>query len=202
MIDHADLIGKIEACTDTDMLRSWIENARRKNASEIEKAAFERLISLVPGESPGTIDHDFWTTIQAFEFVLSQERGRTVRLSRTRQKVKRVGILQTLTDWASSKDKTDGFDMLIERELPHLTGEAVVLRHSNLFDASVVDAAKMRLDASARPDQIARPDQNQAAAFASIAALSTTGWAGAPDQSVCGGMCSPFITSVNGPRRA
>ena len=85
-------------------------------------------------------------TIYAFEEVLRDERGKTVRLSRTRQKIGRVGVKQTLIDFATSKAPTDGFNMLIERGLPELTGEALVLKHSGAFDLGVQNAAKQRLE--------------------------------------------------------
>jgi hypothetical protein len=94
------------------------------------------------------VEHDFWQTIHAFEHVLSEERGKTTRLSRTRQKVARAGVVQTLHDWAMSAKSTDGFDMLLERNIPELTGEAIVLRHALQFGAEVVAAAKRRLEAA------------------------------------------------------
>ena len=44
-----------------------------------------------------------------------------------------------------SKKSTDGFDMLLERGMPELTGEAIVLRHSEQFDDEIQNAARERL---------------------------------------------------------
>jgi hypothetical protein len=145
MSDIAKILGLIENCQDPNKLRTWISNARKGGETGVADAAFKRLISLLPKERPGTVKHDFWQTIHAFEHVLSQERGKTTRLSRTRQKVARVGEIQTLKDWALDNKVTDGFTMLIERNMPELTGEAIILRHSKQFDVNVVTAAKRRL---------------------------------------------------------
>ena len=145
MSDNTGIIEKIVKCDDPDKLRTWIKNARSQNAMDVADAAFRQLISIIPSEHPGTLEHDFWQTIHAFEFVLSDERGRTSRLGRTRQKVARVGVVQTLKDWALSKKSTDGFDMLLERGMPKLTGEAIVLRHSEQFDNEIQNAARERL---------------------------------------------------------
>jgi hypothetical protein len=145
MSKYAQVLESIAKCDDPQALRRWIENAREKNADEVADAAFRRLVSIVPSEEPGTVEHDFWQTIQAFEFLLSEERGRTTRLSRTRQKVTRVGVVQTLKDWALDKKQTQGFEMLMERGMPELTGEAVVLRHPDNFEADVQAAARDRL---------------------------------------------------------
>jgi hypothetical protein len=38
--------------------------------------------------------------------------------------------------------------MLLERKMPELTGEAIVLRHAGQFGAEVVAAARRRLEAT------------------------------------------------------
>src|SRR5207249_156186 len=98
--DHTKILSLIAICDDPEKLRSWIVNARKNGEGGVADAAFHRLIAVLPKEKPGTIEHDFWQTIFAFEHVLSEQRGRTTRLARTRQKVARVGEVQTLKDWA------------------------------------------------------------------------------------------------------
>ncbi|MBJ7541951.1 hypothetical protein JDN41_00075 [Rhodomicrobium udaipurense] len=146
MRDSAKIVAMIAACDDPDKLRQWIANAKRGRAKDVEEAAFRRLIEVLPKEQPGSVEHDFWRTVHAFEHVLSEERGKTTRLARTRQKVVRVGEVETLKDWALGTKSTDGFATLIERCMPELTGEAIVLRHADHFDATVVEAARKRLE--------------------------------------------------------
>lgn len=148
MSDVTKILELIGNCDDPERLRSWIKNARDKGEPRVADAAFPRLVSILPKEKPGTVEHDFWQTIHAFEHVLSEERGKTTRLARTRQKVARVGETQTLQDWAMSASSTDGFSMLLERNMPELTGEAIVLRHARQFGAEVVAAARRRLEAA------------------------------------------------------
>lgn len=146
MGNQAKILNLIAGCEDSDKLRTWIDNARQGGQSAIAEAAFRRLIAVLAQEEPGTVEYDFWQTIHAFEHILKEERGRTTRLSRTRQKVARVGEIETLRSWAVSTKGTDGFDMLIERKMPELTGEAIVLRHAHKFDGAVVAAARARLE--------------------------------------------------------
>lgn len=145
MPDNSKMLAFIETCTEPDKLRSLIKNAQQRDAAEIEDAAFRRLVSILPSEEPGTVAYDLWRTIFAFEHILSQERSRTTLLSRTRQKIARVGEVRTLIDWALKPDETDGFTMLLERGMPELTGEAIVLRHADAFEPAVVEAARARL---------------------------------------------------------
>lgn len=157
MADTSAIIAKIRSCHDPDLLREWIKNARRQEAADVEDAAFRQLISIVPHEAPGTIDHEFWQMVQAFEHVLSEERGKTTRLSRTRQKVQRDGVVKTLVDWAQQTKPTQGFSMLIERDMPEFTGEAIILRHASQFSEAVTTAAKVRLvDAGVDLDRLPR----------------------------------------------
>lgn len=148
MGDDSKILVFIAGCSDEAQLRNLIQNARKQNNRIVERAAFLRLIALVPAANPGTVEHDFWQTVHAFEEMLSEERGRTTRLSRTRQKVQRVGVIQTLKDWALSEKETDGFTKLLERQMPEMTGEAIVLRHPQHFDDAVQNAAKNRLMAA------------------------------------------------------
>lgn len=146
MSDHTKILAMIATCDDAAKLRQWIQNARKRQQTELEAAAFRRLISVLPKEKPGSVEHDFWRTIHAFEHVLTEERGKTTRLARTRQKVARVGEIETLTDWALSGKPTEGFAMLIDRDMPELAGEAIILRHAERFDQRVVAAARKRLE--------------------------------------------------------
>lgn len=148
MADHQKILEAISVMTDAGRLRSTIRNAKAKGVLAVEEAAFRRLVAIQPRDAPGTLEHDFWQTIYAFEELLTEERGKTTRLSRTRQKIDRVGVKQTLIDFATSISPTSGFTMLIERNLPDLTGEAIVLNHWREFEATTVAAAAERLRAA------------------------------------------------------
>ena len=148
-------LGVISQTNDPDKLRRLRSNARELKSKVVEEAALRRLVDILPEEAPGTVEHDFWRTIHIFEELLTEERGRTTRLSRTRQKLTRVGVMKVLEDFAMSKQATDGFNMLMERDLPELTGEAVVLRHRNRFASEVIAAARDRLSgAGIDPDAL------------------------------------------------
>jgi hypothetical protein len=148
MSDNSKVIDQIAKCDDPDKLRIWIQNAKKQDADDVADAAFRKLVSIVPSEKPGTVEFDFWQMVNALEQTLTEERGKTTRLARTRQKVERVGERQVLTDWAFGKSETKGFGMLLERGMPEFTGEAIVLKHSGEFEADVVAAARKRLEDS------------------------------------------------------
>lgn len=146
MPDYARVIAIIETSEDPDQLRQFMENAKRMEAPNVYEAAFRRLVEILPNEAPEPIAQDFWRSIHALEQRLREERGKTVRLTRTRQKLDRVGAMKTLADLALSATPSEGFEMLIQRDMSDLTAEAVILRHEAEFEAEVVTAARERLE--------------------------------------------------------
>ena len=142
------ILAFVERCENPAELESLIKNATRLGNAAVAEAAFRKRISLVPAERPGSVEHDFWQMVQAFEFTLSEERGKNTRLFRTRQKVAKAGVVQTLRDWAVGSQETAGFKMLLERGMPEFTGEAITLRHPEHFEPPVLEAAQQQLTAA------------------------------------------------------
>ncbi|WP_027168259.1 hypothetical protein [Mesorhizobium sp. WSM3224] len=135
----------IEGCVDPKSLRQIAANARRKGEQAVARAADLRLYEILPSEKPGSFEHDVWRSIHALEGTLTGERERTTRLGRTRPKIARVGELETIKNLILGAKPSEGFFMLIERQMAELTFEAVALRHPERFDDSVLDAAAARL---------------------------------------------------------
>lgn len=81
----------VAKCEDPAQLRTMIANAKARGEDELALAAFRRLVLVSPSEAPGTVEHDMWQTIFAFEHLLKEERGKTTLLARTRQKIGRDG---------------------------------------------------------------------------------------------------------------
>lgn len=135
----------IEQSVDPKVLRQIAVNARGKGELAVARAAELRLYAVLPSEEPGTFEHDVWRSIHALEGTLTAERGKTTRLGRTRQKIARVGELDTIRDLVLGTKPSEGFFMLIERSMDDLTFEAVALRHPDRFDQAVLDSATARL---------------------------------------------------------
>jgi hypothetical protein len=139
------ILAFVERCEDPGHLESLIRNATKLGNKVVVEAAFRRRISLVPDQSPGSVEHDFWQTVQAFECSLTEERGKTVKLSRTRRRAAEVGVVQTLRDWTAGPQEVAGFKSLLERGMPEFTGEAITLRHPEHFEPEMLEAARQRL---------------------------------------------------------
>jgi hypothetical protein len=134
----------IAGCADADKLEQMIE----RGEPEVERAAMLRLYEVKPAAKPGTLEHDVWRSIYALEAALSSERERTTRLGRTRPKIAKDGEAATVADLVMKKEASEGFRMLMERDMAQLTFEAVALRHPERFPEEVRAAAQARLQAA------------------------------------------------------
>ena len=134
----------IQSCGDANKLRQLAKNADEKGVSELAKAARLKLYSILPGEQSGTIEFAVWQSIFALEDVLKSERGKTILLSRTRQKIGRQGVVVCVADLVQGAS-SDGFRMLLERDMLSLSFEAIALQFPDLFEERVLDAARARL---------------------------------------------------------
>lgn len=150
MSKYLKVLEMIAACDDETKLRNWISNANREGAEEVEDAARRRLIAVRAyrdiDDPNDPVVLDFWKSITALENELSEERGKTIRLSRTRQKIARVGVEKTLTDLALQAQPSDGYHLLKARGMLDLSAEAVVLRYPKRFAQEVLEAARLRLN--------------------------------------------------------
>jgi hypothetical protein len=149
-VDEAEsrMIEAVKNWDDPDKLRTVMKNAHDRGSHSLYDAAFVRLCAIQPSSKVGTVEHDVWQSIYALEEMLRIERGKTVRLSRTRQKIARDGEVKTAADLTLKAEPSPGFHLLVERGHPELLFESVVLRHKDSFTDQVYEAALARLDAA------------------------------------------------------
>ena len=142
---------QIATCENETKLRNLIANAIRKKAEEVEYAARRKLIEVRASKDIDDPNDpmvlDFWKSISALEYELSEERGKTTRLTRTRQKIGRDGVEETLRYLALQGKPSEGYNLLRDRGMLDLSAEAVVLRFSDRFAPEVLEAARSRLEA-------------------------------------------------------
>ena len=136
---------QISRMTDPQRLRVLMRNAERLGRPDVKDNAFRRLCALEGVACEDALERDFYTTLNAYEELLTEKNGRTTKASRTRQKLQRKGPRKCLADWALGHP-TDGFHTLVERGMWELTGEYLVVKHHSQFEPHVVRAARERLN--------------------------------------------------------
>jgi hypothetical protein len=120
-------------------------NAKRHDRDDVYQAAFRQLCRIEGRNINDPLESEFAVVMRALEEALSEESGTTKRLSRTRQKLNRVGVRQTLADLAMKSTPSTGFLKLVEFGMAReLSAEALVLKYSNEFEPAVVEAAQKR----------------------------------------------------------
>lgn len=131
--------------SDPTLVRNLMDNARRLGQADLVLECQVRLAQIEGTKYSSQIEREFWTAVRAVEEIKTATKGKTIRLTRTRQKVDRVGVLKCLEDWALSPNVTDGFNTLVAGGKASLTGEAIVLRHAANFDPDSVKRARSKL---------------------------------------------------------
>lgn len=125
--------------------RNLMENAKKNNRMDIYQAAFRRLGQIQGQNHSDPVIAQFWAAISAVEETLRLKHGKAVKANYTRRKVKKVGEIQCLIDWALKRHETEGFKLLVRAGLGDQTGEYVVVKNSERFPPDAVAAAKKRL---------------------------------------------------------
>lgn len=130
---------------DPAKLRSLMLNAKRQERMDVYNQAFRQLCRVQGRNYDDPLDRDFHEVMAALEQALTETRGRTTRLIRTRQKLKRVDVQTLINDLATSKQPSQGFLQLLEFGMGDMSAEHLVLRYSDRFPAATVEAARRRL---------------------------------------------------------
>ena len=120
-------------------------NAKRLGRDDVYQAAFRQLCRVEGRNIEDPLEAEFATVMRALEEALTEESGRTNRLNRTRPKLDRVGVRQTLADLALKPQPSLGFMKLLEFNMADMSAEALILKHRNEFDEAVVEAAERPL---------------------------------------------------------
>ena len=136
---------------DAKQLRTLMKNARDREREDVRDLAFRQLcaigganveIDLAPDDP---LARRYWEALTAAEELKTEERGRTTRLQRTRNKMAKVGIVQTMSDLALKSPPSDGFHILVDGGMPQLVFEYVIVEFPDRFPADVVAASRARL---------------------------------------------------------
>lgn len=115
---------------------------------ELAKAAKRRSVELKAAEHGASTDaeREALEAVYAYERVLSEQRGKTIRASRTWQMIKRHGIIGAVERAVDRKDTTPAYQMLVDLGMQDFAFEAVILRHPSVFSDTAVERSQKRME--------------------------------------------------------
>lgn len=92
------------------------------------------------------IEKELLKAIYAYEDILSKKNNRKTYASRTLQMVKRHGIIGAAERAVNRNVDAQGYKMLVEMGMQHLTFETIIAKHPEYFSAEAVRKANKRLE--------------------------------------------------------
>jgi hypothetical protein len=137
---------RVERCKTAEDCESFARNVEKTHPELARDARRRAVILRAEAEGASTeAEHDALRAVNAFEEVRSQEAGKRVRSSRTRQSFQRNGILTTVENVVSRNKPTEGYTALVAAGMEDFTFEAVVLRHPENFTPLAIENATRRI---------------------------------------------------------
>jgi hypothetical protein len=126
---------------------NFAENALARGAPALAAQARERAVQIRAALHGATrdVERECLEAIYAYEEILSAEKGRRTKASRTWQMIKRHGIIPAVERVVTKREVSSGFTALEEMGLREYAFEAVVLRHPEEFSAEAVKVSHHRM---------------------------------------------------------
>ena len=122
-------------------------NVEERGKPELAIAARRRAVELraaAHGASTAA-EREALEAVYAYERVLSAQRGRKTRASRTWQMIERRGIIPAVEHVVARSAESAGYTALVQMGMQDMAFEAVVLRHPDVFSAEAVRRSDERL---------------------------------------------------------
>jgi len=128
---------------------SFAVNARERGAPELADQARKRAVQ-IRADSYGAnteVERECLLAVYAYEEVLSAQKGRRQRASRTWQMISRHGVIPAVERVVTKREVSVGFTALADMGLMDFAFEAVILRHPDSFTPEAVAISKSRMEA-------------------------------------------------------
>jgi hypothetical protein len=140
----SDIISKLknpEECANLE------KNALDRGNTDLAVQARRRAIEMRAQAYGATseAERECLEAVYAYERVLSAQRRRNTRASRTWQMIKRHGIIGAAERAVNRPTETSGYRALVEMGLEQYAFEAVILRHPKTFSPEAVERSRQRI---------------------------------------------------------
>lgn len=126
---------------------TFAKNARDRSLPQLAEEARQRAVQL-RAESHGAktdVERECLEAVYAYEEVLSAQRGKRQRASRTWPMIAQHGILPAVERIVLKRAESVGYTALAQMGLKEFAFEAVILRHPESFSPEAVARSRERL---------------------------------------------------------
>lgn len=126
----------------------FAKNATERDHPDLAKEARQRAIQLRAEQygAKTTAEKEAWEAICAYEEILTKRHGKKTRASRTRQMIKRHGIIAAIERAVNRPTETQGYETLVAMGLEERAFEALILRHPDRFGEESIAISRKRVD--------------------------------------------------------
>ena len=140
----AKLVGHLKTPEDCEQVAVNVEAKEPAFAVAARRKAVELKAATHHAESE--VEQQALQAVYAYERVLSIERGKKTRATRTWQTITKLGIVEAVETIVKKPTETAGYQALVKMGMQDMLFEAVVLRHPDVFSPEAVAQSKQRID--------------------------------------------------------
>lgn len=126
---------------------TFAKNARERGAPHLAEEARLRAVQLRAEEhgAKTDVERECLEAVYAYEEVLSAQKGKRQRASRTWPMIHERGVLPAVERIVMKRTESVGYTALAEMGLKEFAFEAVILRHPGFFSPEAVARSRERL---------------------------------------------------------
>ncbi|HLF11299.1 MAG TPA: hypothetical protein VJA26_08790 [Gammaproteobacteria bacterium] len=137
----------VERLRTPEECESFAKNAAARKrpdlALEARRRAVEMKASQHNAETP--LETEALAAVYAYEALLTQQKGKKTKASRTWALIRRYGIIQAVEREMSRPTEAGDYETLLEMGMADLAFEALVVRHPGSFSAEALGTSTARL---------------------------------------------------------
>ncbi len=140
----AKLVGHLKTPEDCEQVAINVEAKQPAFAILARRKAIE--LKAATHNAVTETEQEALQAVYAYERVLTLERGRKTRATRTWQVITKLGIVEAVDTIVKRPTGAEGYHALVKMGMQDMLFEAVVLRHPEVFSAEAIAQSQQRLD--------------------------------------------------------
>lgn len=155
LINNSNALAHVLKLESLKALQTVIDNAKASIAAGKDVVTSQRVhdtavgryweLSAAKHDAGADVDRALWEALYAYEYLKSQDKGRSSRATYLRRKIAQTDIVTAVSASVLKGGRTTGLQALHDMDRLDVSFEAVVIKHASAFAPAVVEAAKKTL---------------------------------------------------------